>query len=29
MPSLPIGRHDWDALVTNNQIMINTIAELK
>ncbi|CAH0599968.1 unnamed protein product [Chrysodeixis includens] len=29
MPSLPIGRHDWDALVANNQIMINTIAELK
>ncbi|RVE49737.1 hypothetical protein evm_005607, partial [Chilo suppressalis] len=29
MPSLPIGRHDWDALVTNNQLMINTIAELK
>ncbi|KAL4712209.1 hypothetical protein ACJJTC_011070 [Scirpophaga incertulas] len=29
MPSLPIGRHDWDSLVTNNQIMINTVAELK
>ncbi|XP_075988232.1 lectin, mannose binding protein ergic53 isoform X2 [Anticarsia gemmatalis] len=29
IPSLPIGRHDWDALVANNQIMINTIAELK
>ncbi|CAB3237400.1 unnamed protein product [Arctia plantaginis] len=29
MGSLPIGRHDWDALVTNNQIMANTIAELK
>ncbi|KAJ0170116.1 hypothetical protein K1T71_014044 [Dendrolimus kikuchii] len=29
MPALPIGRHDWDALVANNQIMINTIAELK
>ncbi|XP_028177939.1 protein ERGIC-53 isoform X3 [Ostrinia furnacalis] len=29
MPSLPIGRHDWDGLVANNQIMINTIAELK
>nr|XP_049699601.1 protein ERGIC-53 [Helicoverpa armigera] len=29
MPTLPIGRHDWDALVANNQIMINTIAELK
>ncbi|XP_072937803.1 protein ERGIC-53 [Epargyreus clarus] len=29
MPSLPIGRQDWDTLVANNQIMINTIAELK
>ncbi|KAF9823155.1 hypothetical protein SFRURICE_016048 [Spodoptera frugiperda] len=29
MPALPIGRHDWDALVANNQVMINTIAELK
>ncbi|KPJ17356.1 Protein ERGIC-53 [Papilio machaon] len=29
MPSLPIGRQDWDALVANNQLMINTIAELK
>ncbi|XP_060808757.1 protein ERGIC-53 [Amyelois transitella] len=29
MPSLPIARHDWDALVANNQLMINTIAELK
>ncbi|XP_059058959.1 protein ERGIC-53 [Achroia grisella] len=29
IPSLPIGRHDWDALVANNQIMINTVAELK
>ncbi|KAM3956239.1 lectin, mannose binding protein ergic53 [Aphomia sociella] len=29
MPALPIGRHDWDALLANNQIMINTIAELK
>ncbi|KAJ8704724.1 hypothetical protein PYW07_011912 [Mythimna separata] len=29
LPSLPIGRHDWDALVANNQIMINTVAELK
>lgn len=29
MPSLPIGRHDWDALLANNQIMLNTIAELK
>ncbi|XP_037871478.1 protein ERGIC-53 [Bombyx mori] len=29
MPSMPIGRHDWDALVANNQLMINTIAELK
>lgn len=29
MPALPIGRHDWDALIANNQIMINTIAELK
>ncbi|KPI96370.1 PREDICTED: protein ERGIC-53 [Papilio xuthus] len=29
MPALPIGRQDWDALVANNQLMINTIAELK
>ncbi|KAL0809885.1 hypothetical protein ABMA28_011364 [Loxostege sticticalis] len=29
MPALPIGRHDWDGLVANNQLMINTIAELK
>ncbi|XP_048001965.1 protein ERGIC-53 [Leguminivora glycinivorella] len=26
---LPVARHDWDALVANNQIIINTIAELK
>ncbi|XP_049882972.1 protein ERGIC-53 [Pectinophora gossypiella] len=29
MPGLPIGRHEWDALATNNQILINTVAELK
>ncbi|CAH2084301.1 unnamed protein product [Euphydryas editha] len=29
MPALPISRQDWDALATNNQIIINTIAELK
>ncbi|XP_026325393.1 protein ERGIC-53 [Hyposmocoma kahamanoa] len=29
IPALPIGRHDWDALISNNQIMLNTIAELK
>ncbi|XP_048486538.1 protein ERGIC-53 isoform X2 [Plutella xylostella] len=29
MPTLPIGRHDWDALLANNQMIINTIAELK
>lgn len=29
MPTLPVTRQDWDVLVSNNQIMINTIAELK
>ncbi|KAJ2939350.1 hypothetical protein O0L34_g13446 [Tuta absoluta] len=29
MPQMPIGRHEWDALSTNNQILINTVAELK
>ncbi|XP_032525317.1 protein ERGIC-53 isoform X1 [Danaus plexippus] len=29
MPMLPITRHDWDQLMANNQLVINTIAELK
>ncbi|KAI5643645.1 legume-like lectin family domain-containing protein [Phthorimaea operculella] len=29
MPQMPVGRHEWDALSTNNQILINTVAELK
>ncbi|XP_023935300.1 protein ERGIC-53 [Bicyclus anynana] len=29
MPALPISRQDWDAMTTNQQIVINTIAELK
>nr|XP_026483712.1 protein ERGIC-53 [Vanessa tameamea] len=29
MPALPITRQDWEMMATNNQIMINTIAELK
>lgn len=29
MPMLLITRHDWDQLMANNQLVINTIAELK
>ncbi|XP_053621298.1 protein ERGIC-53 [Plodia interpunctella] len=25
----PVGRHEWDALLANNQLLVNTIAELK
>ncbi|KAI8441716.1 hypothetical protein MSG28_015246 [Choristoneura fumiferana] len=27
--ALPVGRHEWEALAANNQLIINTVAELK
>ncbi|VVD01410.1 unnamed protein product [Leptidea sinapis] len=29
MPAFPITRHDWDVFMSNNQMMINTVSELK